>query len=153
MHYKSRTSETTDDVCKLLRAGRPRGPVIIAFRPENIVNNREVLAALALPSVSKYVPFEIFEKEYKLHRSPVVLFAIDEAHCGVCWGQTFIQEWGQLGKAAGALSIWTCGHTPMLLMTATFPPAARGFDRRRFSSAHLEKSTMSCMHHDVKVFV
>jgi superfamily II DNA helicase RecQ len=126
------TNKTSDKVCTLLRAGRPRGPIVIVFRPENIVNNKDVLAALAPPSAALGVPFDFRVKEYKLHRSPVVVFGIDEAHCGVLWGGTFIQEWGCLGFVTKALSQWTCGRPPVLLMTATAPPAARSFLKSAF---------------------
>ena len=35
----------------------------------------------------------------------MVVFGIDEAHCGVLWGATFIQEWGYLGSITKALSL------------------------------------------------
>ena len=35
----------------------------------------------------------------------MVVFGIDEAHCGVLWGGTFIQEWGYLGSITKALSL------------------------------------------------
>ena len=66
----------------------------------------------------------------------MVVFGIDEAHCGVLWGGTFIQEWGYLGSITKALSLslsqWTCGRPPVLLMTATAPPAERSFLKSAF---------------------
>ena len=68
----------------------------------------------------------------------MVVFGIDEAHCGVLWGGTFIQEWGYLGSITKALSLslslsqWTCGRPPVLLMTATAPPAERSFPKSAF---------------------
>ena len=66
----------------------------------------------------------------------MVVFGIDEAHCGVLWGGTFIQEWGYLGSITKALSLslsqWTCGRPPVILMTATAPPAERFFLKSAF---------------------
>ena len=61
------TDKTSDKGCALLRAGRPRGPVVIIFRLEIIVDNTDVLAALAPPNDALDVPFDIRVKEYKLH--------------------------------------------------------------------------------------
>ena len=61
------TDKTSDKGCALLRAGRPRAPVVIIFRLEIIVDNTDVLAALAPPNDALDVPFDIRVKEYKLH--------------------------------------------------------------------------------------
>lgn len=121
------TAETTDEACALLRAGRPAAPVVVAFRPESIVNNARVLAALAPPPEAATTPFDFAVKEYQVHRTPVGFFFIDEAHCGLSWGQTFIQEWARLGLVTQALSGWTCGRCPVQMMTATATPDAREY--------------------------
>ncbi len=67
-----------------------------------------------------------------LHRSPIALFAIDEAHCVSQWGHDFRSDYLELERLAGEFP-----QVPRVALTATAEPQTRAEIARRL---HLDQA-------------
>ena len=121
IHVVELTSASRKDVVKLLREGRPAYPTVIIGTPKQL-KHKEFLNALSpgpadLPDVLDWEALPV---------SPVVVFAVDEAHCVQNWSHSFLHSFSKMCRAVHELEKWPSGRTTLLLaMTATGTAYAR----------------------------
>ncbi len=108
-----------DQIDYLRRLGIAAGRLDSSLRPEEMRQTSEELRSGRLRLL--YVAPERFNNERflgELQRTPIALFAVDEAHCISEWGHNFRPDYLKLAQTAREL-----GAERVLALTATATPA------------------------------